>query len=177
MRSTISNVKRPSSVQDIAAEQWSRLYVDIRASYGRASIQSALLLNGGASVALLAFLGNLAIAQQSRGLPGNFVAFKESFVCFGAGVMLAATSSVVAFLIQIVSIAHPRDAEGRTGLHLRLLGIGMVVASLLLFAIGVTLAASTFGNLFDRRMLQLNISLNTKGKARRLASIPLHHRT
>jgi hypothetical protein len=102
MRSTISNVKRPSSVQDIAAEQWSRLYVDIRASYGRASIQSALLLNGGASVALLAFLGNLAIAQQSRGLPGNFVAFKESFVCFGAGVMLAATSSVVAFLIQIV---------------------------------------------------------------------------
>ena len=63
--------------------------------------------------------------------------------------MLAATSSVVAFLIQIVSIAHPRDAEGRTGLHLRLLGIGMVVASLLLFAIGVALAASTFGNLFD----------------------------
>jgi hypothetical protein len=52
------------SIQDTAAERWSRLYVDVRASYGRAAIQAALFLNGGASVALLAFLGNLAIAAK-----------------------------------------------------------------------------------------------------------------
>ena len=39
-----------------------------RASYGRATIQAAIPLNGRASVALLAFLGNLAIAQQTKGI-------------------------------------------------------------------------------------------------------------
>jgi hypothetical protein len=142
-----SIISRSSSIQDTAAERWSRLYVDVRASYGRASIQSALLLNGGASVALLAFLGNLAIAQQTKGLMGNFVTFKESFVCFGVGVILAASANVVAFLIQVVSIAHPKDAEGSVGRRLRFVGIGMVVASLLLFAAGITVAANGLSNL------------------------------
>jgi len=57
------------------SKRWSRNYADVRASYGRAAIQAAILLNGGASVALLAFLGNLAIAQQTKGVTGNFVTF------------------------------------------------------------------------------------------------------
>ena len=97
--------------------------VDVRASYGLTAIQAALLLNGAASVALLAFLGNLAIAQQTKGLAGNFVTFKEAFGVLGIGVMLAACSSVVALLIQNVATAHPKDAEGRTGRRLRLVGI------------------------------------------------------
>jgi len=137
---------RSTITEDTAAERWSRLYADVRASYGRASIQSALLLNGGASIALLAFLGNLAIAQQYKGLTGSFLTLKESFVCFGVGVMLAASSNVVAFLIQIFSIAHPNDAEGLTGRNLRFVGIGMVVASLLLFAVGVTVAANALSS-------------------------------
>ena len=138
--------KRFNSIRDTAAERWSRLYADVRASYGRASIQSALLLNGGASIALLAFLGNLAIAQQTKGLAGSFSILKESFACFGVGVMLAAGSNVVAFLIQIFSIAHPKDAEGGTGRQLRFVGIGMVVASLLLFAVGISVAANALSD-------------------------------
>ena len=147
MLSSISNAKRSSSIQDTAAERWSRLYVDVRASYGRAAIQAAILLNGGASVALLAFLGNLAIAQQTKGITGNFATFKGAFVCFGIGVMLAASSNVVAFLIQNVAIAHPKEAEGRFGRRLRLVGIGMVVVSLFLFAVGISVAANALGNL------------------------------
>jgi hypothetical protein len=146
MASSIFSAKRFNSVRDTAAERWSRLYVEVRASYGRASIQSALLLNGGASIALLAFLGNLAIAQQTKGLAGGFSTLKESFVCFAVGVMLAAGSNVVAFLIQIFSIAHPKGAEGGTGRCLRFIGIGMVVASLLLFAVGITVAANALTN-------------------------------
>ena len=104
----------PSSLFQSKILRQSGGLASIRASYGRAAIQAALLLNGAASVALLAFLGNLAIAQQTKTLAGNFVFFKEAFVCFGIGVMLAASSSVVAFLIQNVAIAHPKDAEGRT---------------------------------------------------------------
>jgi hypothetical protein len=77
MRSNISGAKLASLIQDTAAERWSRLYVDVRASYGRAAIQSALLLNGGASVALLAFLGNLAIAHQTSGLTGHSAALES----------------------------------------------------------------------------------------------------
>jgi hypothetical protein len=123
MPTSIRNAKRSNSIRDTAAERWSRLYADVRASYGRASIQSALLLNGGASIALLAFLGNLAIAQQTKGLAGSFSTLKESFLCFGVGVMLAAGSNVVAFLIQIFSIAHPENAEGGTVRQLRFVGI------------------------------------------------------
>ena len=146
MASPISSARRSNSIQDTVEERWSRLYADVRASYGRASIQSALLLNGGASIALLAFLGNLAIAQQTKGLAGSFSTLKESFVCFGVGVMLAAGSNVVAFLIQIFSIAHPENAEGGTGRQLRFVGIGMVVASLLLFAAGISVAANALSN-------------------------------
>jgi hypothetical protein len=147
MPSSISNAKRSNSIQDTAAERWSRLYVDVRASYGRAAIQAALYLNGGASIALLAFLANLAMAHQTKGLTGNFGAFKDAFVCFGIGVMLAASSNVVAFLIQNVAIAHLKEAEGTTGRRLRSVGIGMVVASLFLFAVGITVAANAMGNL------------------------------
>ena len=68
-------------------------------------------------------------------------------MCFGIGVMLAASSSVVAFLIQNVAIARPRQAEGRTGRRLRLVGIGMVVGSLSIFSVGITVAANALGNL------------------------------
>src|SRR5262249_3143313 len=143
MQSSISNANRSNSIQDPAAERWSRLYVDVRASYGRAAIQAALLLNGGASVALLAFLGNLAIAQQTKGLTGNCGTFKGAFL--GIGVMLAGSSNVVAFLIQNVAIAHPKEAEGRFGRRLRLAGIGMVVVPLFLFAVGISVAANALG--------------------------------
>ena len=75
MQSSISDAKRANAVQDTASERWSRFYADVRASYGRAAIQAAILLNGEASVALLAFLGNLAIAQQTKGVTENFVTF------------------------------------------------------------------------------------------------------
>ena len=73
--------------------------------------------------------------------------FKTAFVCFVIGVMLAASSNVIAFLIQNVAIAHPREAEGGLARRLRTIGIGTVVASLLLFAIGIIVAANALENL------------------------------
>jgi hypothetical protein len=75
------------------------------------------------------------------------VAFRGAFLCFGIGVMLAASSSVVAFLIQNVAIAHLKEAEGNTGRRLRAIGIGMVVAALVSFSVGITVAANAMGNL------------------------------
>jgi hypothetical protein len=61
--------------------------------------------------------------------------------------MLAAGSNVVAFLIQNVAIARPKEAESKVGRQLRLAGIGMVVVSLFLFAVGISVAAFALGNL------------------------------
>jgi hypothetical protein len=44
------------------------------------------------------------------------------------------------------SIAHPNEAEGLTGRNLPFVGIGMVVASLLLFAVEITVAANALSN-------------------------------
>ena len=145
--SSTSSAKRTDPIHDSSSEKWSYLYVNIRAAYGRAAIQTAILLNGGASVALLAFLSNLAIAHQAKGVTGNYATFKTAFVCFVIGVMLAASGNVIAFLIQNVAIDHPSEAEGRLGRRLRSIGIGTVVASLILFAVGITVAASALENL------------------------------
>ena len=40
--------------------------IQLRATLARAAIQAYLFLNGGAAVALLAFLGNLATAPETR---------------------------------------------------------------------------------------------------------------
>jgi hypothetical protein len=101
------------------------------------------------SVALLAFLGNLAIApSQSR--KRKLCDFQSRFVCFGIGVMLAASANAIALLIQNVAIAHPKEAEGRFARRLRTIGIGMVVASLIPFAIGMTVAATHWRIWFGR---------------------------
>ena len=129
------------SIQDTAAERWSRLYVDVRASYGRAAIQAALFLNGGASVALLRFWAILLFAHQARGVTRNYTTFKAAFVCFGIGVMLAASSSVVAFLIQNVAIAHPMGGKAQNNRDRN--GRRLAFS----FAIGITVTADALENL------------------------------
>jgi hypothetical protein len=75
---------------------------------------------------------------------------------------------VVAFLIQNVAIAHPKDAEGKTGRRLRLVGIGMVVASLFSFR--------GWNHRGGERTRQFNWSLDLTDLAdycrRHLASVP-----
>jgi ferredoxin-NADP reductase len=59
--SSPSNTKRTYSIRDTPAERCSRLYVDVRASRRDTSRP---LSQQGRAVALLAFLGNLAIAPE-----------------------------------------------------------------------------------------------------------------
>jgi hypothetical protein len=76
------------------------------------------------SVALLAFLGNLAMRPSQR-RKRKLCDFQSRFVCFGIGVMLAASANVIALLVQNVAIAHPKEAECRFARRLRTTGIGM----------------------------------------------------
>ena len=75
MRSSISDAKRANAVQDTASERWSRLYADVRASYGRAAIQAAILLNEGLLSPCLRFWEISQLPNKPRGVTGNFVTF------------------------------------------------------------------------------------------------------
>ena len=83
-------------------------------------------------------------------------------MCFGIGVMLDASANVIAFLIQNVAIAHPKEAEGRFARRLRTIGIGMVVASLIPSAIGMTVAATHWRIWFGRWISPPERSLHRK---------------
>jgi hypothetical protein len=76
--------------------------------------------------------------------------------------MLAASANVIALLIQNVAIAHPKEAECRFARRLRTTGIGMVVASLIPFAIGMTVAATHWRIWFGRWISPPERSLHRK---------------
>ena len=159
--SSPSNTKRTYSTRDTPAEQWYRLYVDVRAGYGRAAIQAALFLNR-------ALCRPASVSRQSRHRPPSqrrkrkLCGFQSCFVCFGIGVVLAASANVIALLIQNVAIAHPKEAECRFARRLRTTGIGMVVASLIPFAIGMTVAATHWRIWFGHWISPLERSLHRK---------------
>ena len=64
------------------------LFIELRVGLARSAIQTALLLNGGASVALLLFLASLS-PPTPGGLPMNMVLLKWAFAIFGLGLFLA----------------------------------------------------------------------------------------
>jgi hypothetical protein len=60
------------------------LFIELRVGLARSAIQAALLLNGGANVALLLFLARLW-PPVPGGLPVNLVLLKWAFAIFGLG--------------------------------------------------------------------------------------------
>jgi hypothetical protein len=63
------------------------LFIELRVGLARSAIQAALLLNGGASVALLLFLANLP-PPAAGALPVNLVLLKWASAVFGVGLFI-----------------------------------------------------------------------------------------
>lgn len=61
---------------------------------GRSAVQTALLINGAAASAMLAFLGSMSASSTPHHLPRAFV---WALCFFGAGVFLAAWMAVMAY--------------------------------------------------------------------------------
>ncbi len=100
------------------------------------------LLNGGAAVALLAYLGNIA----AKGMPGPDV--RWPLACFLLGLVLCGLSFFGSYYTQLKLF---NEAMGRTvgGQHVPWLwGTGVIaLASLASFAAGSWVAVSAFGSL------------------------------
>ena len=111
------------------------LFIELRVGLARSAIQTALLLNGGASVALLLFLASLS-PPTPGGLPMNMVLLKWAFAIFGLGLFLAGMTFVNADVAQGAIATGRSSAFGNT---MRRLGLNLIVASLLLFLAGIAL--------------------------------------
>jgi hypothetical protein len=111
------------------------LFIELRVGLARSAIQAALLLNGGARVALLLLLASL-LPPAPGGLPVNLVLLKWAFAIFGLGLFLAGMNFVNAYVAQGAIATGRSSAFGNT---MRRLGLNLIVASLLLFLAGIAL--------------------------------------
>ena len=111
------------------------LFIELRVGLARSAIQAALLLKGGASVALLLLLASL-LPPAPGVLPVNLVLLKWAFAIFGLGLFLAGMTFVNACVAQGAIATRRSSAFGNT---MRRLGLNRIVASLLLFLAGIAL--------------------------------------
>ena len=115
------------------------LFIELRVGLARSAIQAALLLNGGAAVAVLLLLGRVPTAP-SQGSPAvEVLPLKWALTLFGLGMFIASMTFVNAYIAQ-GAIASGRSSA--FGTVLRRLGLSLIVASLLLFLAGIGLAVT-----------------------------------
>jgi hypothetical protein len=115
------------------------LFVELRVGLAQSAIQSALLLNGGAAIAILFYASTPHTSQAPDSLPVNAVLIKWAFVMFGLGLFVAAMTFVNAYVAQGAIASGQSSAFGEV---LRRLGLSFIVISLLLFLAGMALAAA-----------------------------------
>ena len=115
------------------------LFIELRVSLARSAIQAALLLNGGAAVAVLLLLGRVATAPSQGSPTVEVLPLKWALALFGLGMFIASMTFVNAYIAQ-GAIASGRSSA--FGTVMRRLGLSLIVASLLLFLAGIGLAVT-----------------------------------
>jgi uncharacterized membrane protein YidH (DUF202 family) len=109
------------------------------------ALKALLLINGGAAVAILAYLGSLASHSPSVHLPS----MKSALLCFAVGVLAAAVAFIVAYFTQLRLYSEERARHSRQSFRTRhpiwlTIGTLLVIASASAFAFGCWNAASAF---------------------------------
>lgn len=134
----VMNAQNESALREYDAENQKQIEM-FRATItsGQAALKSAILINGGASVALLAFIGNI----WTKGTLQEAVdSLTLSIGLFAGGVLAAAIASGNAYLAQYCYNRYPKWA----GDVLNVITILLVIASYVLFAWGTYESYSAF---------------------------------
>ena len=101
-------------------------------SSGESVLKTLLLINGGATVAVLAFLGNVLTKEPPKGVVLEIPKFATGLSRFTAAVVCIGAAAVFRFL----SIWFARNKPQRLEMPLALLALAGGVASLVLFVCG-----------------------------------------
>lgn len=108
---------------------------------GQNAIRSSFLLNGGAAVALLAFISNLTENHKNK-----VVVFADSLIPFVCGVLLIAITSGVTYLSQWFYCNNDCSWKNKTGFFLNILAIIFGLFSYVCFIYGMYRAYVGFQN-------------------------------
>jgi hypothetical protein len=114
------------------------LFIELRVGLARAAIQSSLLLNGGAAIALLMLFTSL-LPRPERHVLVNIPLLKVAISVFGLGLFLGAITFVNAYVAQGAIVSGKSTSFGT---FLRRVGLSLIVASLILFLLGVALVVA-----------------------------------
>lgn len=106
-------------------------------SSAEGAVKASMLANGGAAVALLAFMGHVATEPTSRGLVRQFAC---PLAALATGLLSAACSAAVVYITQW----HYYQGETRTGDVWRRVGLIAWLVSLLSLALGFWFGAIAF---------------------------------
>ena len=107
---------------------------------GQSALKSIMLINGGASVALLAFISNLATNASAK-LP--IPPFAESLRYFVIGVFLASAAFATTYLSQSFFDGE-KEWQQRTGLTFQIITIAIGIFSFVSFFYGADAAYHAF---------------------------------
>jgi len=113
------------------------VHLEQRAAMALAGIQAAMLLNGGAAVAILALIGSLAGAPSASIV--DVSTLKWSLLIFGFGVFAAACTYMIGFWAQDELIRDPGSTRNE---RMKRRGSAVIALSLGLFLLGVAVAAA-----------------------------------
>lgn len=105
---------------------------------GQNAIRSSFLLNGGAAVAILAFIGKLAELQSEK-IPQ----FAQSLVIFVIGVLIVTITAGCTYLSQWFYTGNA-SWKIKTGLVLNILAIVLGIVSYIVFILGMCKAYAVF---------------------------------
>ncbi|UOF13248.1 hypothetical protein IEQ11_16005 [Lysobacter capsici] len=107
---------------------------------GQSTLQSIMLINGGAAVALLAFLGNL-INNKSKSV--SLLPFADAMQAFVIGVFLAAAAYAITYLSQLAYDGQ-KKWQHRIGFGLHVVAAMVATGALVAFLCGSNMAYSGF---------------------------------
>lgn len=121
----IAELKHQSEIAGYnAAQETSRKLFDATIAFGSAALKSSILINGGAAVAMLAYLGSANGTKSGE--------FAYSLLLFTAGVLSSAIATAVSYLCQY----HYAQEEESKGHCFRWGAIILVIIVFISFGIG-----------------------------------------
>lgn len=108
-------------------------------AFSQAAQRNLILINAGASIALLTFMGNLLTKGES------VAGFVLALACFAAGVAVGTLTSALAYLAQYL-YSYPGTKWEKIGTWLHGVAIFTGFGTLAIFVAGSAVAYHAFGN-------------------------------
>jgi hypothetical protein len=122
-------------------------------TFGTSTLRATTIMNGGAELAILAYIGNAATLASQLGRPESvprvreIIELRDALITFASGVFLAAAATGASYLSQgsFTDAGDINDAHAKRGYFWRKIVIALTIGSFLTFLVGLALGYCGLG--------------------------------